>query len=240
MVKAQSMGTLTSVGKHLASYASPRTSLAGWARCATAIEVLVIYAGILLYIWVWQYSHPRAWRVLLAAVLGSQVLHGDRLRDLGLGREGLRGGAAIILPLASAIFLPLLLYGFARHALSLMWPGRHAFTYFAGYGSWCLAQQYLTQCYFHRRLQRLIRSQHLCSLLVGVMFGGAHIPNPILMIATLVAGYAFAEVYARQPNIWPLALVQTVGGLLIAAVSPPSLIRNMRVGPGYFLFPRQG
>jgi membrane protease YdiL (CAAX protease family) len=68
------------------------------------------------------------------------------------------------------------------------------------------------------------------------MFGAAHIPNLILMIATLVAGFVFAEVFARHRNIWPLALAQAVGGFLLAAVAPDALIHHMRIGPGYFFY----
>jgi membrane protease YdiL (CAAX protease family) len=68
------------------------------------------------------------------------------------------------------------------------------------------------------------------------MFSAAHLPNLPLMIATLIAGCIFAEVFARHRNIWPLALAQAVGGLLLAAVTPDALIHHMRVGPGYFLY----
>jgi len=51
-----------------------------------------------------------------------------------------------------------------------------------------------------------------------------------------VAGFIFAEIFARHRNIWPIALAQAVGGLLLAAVSPASLMHNMRVGPGYLFY----
>jgi membrane protease YdiL (CAAX protease family) len=101
---------------------------------------------------------------------------------------------------------------------------------------WCAFQQYLAQSYFHNRLMAAVRSRHLSSLLVGIIFGSAHIPNPILMVATTVAGFIFAEIFARHRNIWPIALAQAVGGLLLAAVSPASLMHNMRVGPGYLFY----
>jgi membrane protease YdiL (CAAX protease family) len=82
----------------------------------------------------------------------------------------------------------------------------------------------------------VIRNRHVSSALVGIMFSATHIPNPILMIATLVAGIVFAEVFARYRNIWPLAFAQAVGGLLLAAISPDALIHHMRVGPGYFFY----
>jgi membrane protease YdiL (CAAX protease family) len=82
----------------------------------------------------------------------------------------------------------------------------------------------------------VLGSSHVSSLAVALMFGSAHIPNPVLMVVTTLGGFLLAEIYARHPNIWPLALAHAVGGLLIAAITPPSLIHNMRVGPGYFFY----
>ncbi len=205
-------------------------------RIASGVEVLVFYAGILLYIWRWQYSHPRWSIALLAFLIISHLAHGERPRDLGLTLSGLRASAEKILPLALAVCLPLTLYGLARGRLAPLWPGQQSLIYFAAYLSWCVVQQYLTQSYFHLRLMSVVESPHRRSALLGVMFGAAHIPNPILMVVTTLAGFAFAEVFARHRNIWPLALAQCAGGFLIAALSPASLIHNMRVGPGYYFY----
>ncbi len=205
-------------------------------RAAAAVEVLAVYAGILLYIWRWQFTHPHAWLPLLAVVLASHVAHRDTLRGLGLTLHELRSSAQVVLPLFLALALPLLVYGFARWRPALDWPGKRALAYFASYGVWCAFQQYLAQSYFHRRLMTLVRNPHLSSLLVGLMFGAAHIPNPVLMMVTALGGWTLSEIFARHPNIWPLALAQTVGGSLVAAVFPASLIHNMRVGPGYYFY----
>jgi membrane protease YdiL (CAAX protease family) len=206
------------------------------ARIASALEVLLVYAGVLLYIWRWQFSYPRSWIALLAIMVLSHLVRGERPSDLGLTLAGLRANAEKILPVVLAIYLPLVFYGFARHLLVLLVPGKQSLVWFTLYLSWCVVQQYLAQSYFHRRLMSLIENPHRRSLVVGLMFGATHIPNPILMVATTLAGFIFAEVFARHRNIWPLALAQAVGGFLIAAISPPSLIRNMRVGPGYYFY----
>jgi len=203
---------------------------------ATALEVLLVYAGILLYIWRWQFTYPRAWMALLAVVLASHVAHRDRLAELGLTFHGLRASARFALPLALAFFLPAVIYGFASGVLRVIQPGGRTLVAFLGYGAWCVFQQYLMQSYFHRRLMALTSNRHLSSALVALMFGAAHIPNPILTVATTLGGFVLAEVFARHRNIFPLALAQTAGGFLIAALSPAALIHNMRVGPGYFFF----
>jgi hypothetical protein len=174
--------------------------------------------------------------VLLGVVLASHFVHDDMLRTLGLSVTGMRANAQVVLPIAVAFYIPLLVFGFVRHTLTVVPVNRHAVASLLGYGIWCAFQQFLAQSYFNNRLMEVVRNRHLSSLLVGIIFGSAHIPNPILMVATTVAGVVFAEIFARHRNIWPLALAQAVGGLLTAAVSPPALIHNMRVGPAYFFY----
>lgn len=200
----------------------------------TAVEVMVFFACVLLDIWRWQHTRPHLWILLVAAMFLTHILHRDNWRSLGLARFELRPSAAAALPIMLALFAPLIVYGFSTGRLALQLPDRASLRYFLGYGVWCVCQQYLTQSYFHNRLLMVIRSRHLTSALVAVMFGAAHLPNPVLTAATAVAGFVFSEVFARHRNIWPLALAQTVGGVLIAAVTPASLIHNMRVGPGYW------
>lgn len=202
----------------------------------TAAEILAFYGCALADIWRWQYSHPFVWVLFFPALGASHWIHRDSFRDLGLTRFQLRASAETLLPLIASIYAAATVVGFASGRFRLALPERATLTYFLGYGSWCLVQQYLTQSYFHHRLMSIIRSPHLSSVLVAVMFGAAHIPNPILMIATMIGGFIFAETFAHHRNIWPLALAQAVGGFLVAALSPAALIHNMRVGPGYFFW----
>jgi hypothetical protein len=225
------MSTITSAGEFEAA-----RDFHSWLPICSALEVMLVYAGIVTYIWRWRSTYPHFWMVLLGVVLVSHSLHHDTFRSLGLSFTGMRANAQAVLPIALAFYIPLLVFGFARRALTFVPVNRHAAASLLGYGIWCAFQQYLAQSFFHNRLMEVVRNRHLSSLLVGIMFGSVHIPNPILMVATTVAGFVFAEVFARHRNIWPIALAQAVGGLLVAAVSPASLIHNMRVGPGYFFY----
>ena len=225
------MGQITSVGEIPVS-SQARTSV----TVLTVLEILLVYAGILAYIWRWQYTFPQMWMALLAVILTSQILHRDTLRGLGLLSTELGASARLALPVTILICLPMLLYGFIRHSLVFVPPTWPSLVILMGYGMWCVVRQYLTQSYFHNRLMLIIRNRHVSSVVIGFMFGSTHIPNPILTPVTALAGFIFAEIFARHKNIWPLALAQAVGGLLLATVAPDALIHHMRVGPGYFFF----
>ncbi len=225
------MGTVTTT-ERLAGNGDDALTL----RISSALEVVVFYAFTLEFIWRWQYTYRHAWIPMLAAIVASHFLHRDSLRDLGLTWNETRASASLVLPLAIALFIPILIFGFARGALVLSLPDERTLPGFVGYLIWCACQQYLAQSFFHQRLRSFVSSPHLSSLLVAIMFGAAHIPNPVLMVATTVGGFIMAEIFLRHRSIWPLALAQAVGGFLLGAVTPASLIHHMRVGPGYFYY----
>ena len=201
-----------------------------------ASEVLAVYAGILLYIWRWQGTHPYFWIPLLAAVLFSHWVRRDTPKEMGLTGHEFWPCVRLSLPVLAAVILPAVLYGLWNHDSAARLSSPHVWLSLGAYVLWCSFQQYLTQSYFHRRLMKAIRTPHLSSLVIAMMFAGAHIPNPVLMAATFAGGFVFAEIFVRHPNIWPLAFVQAVAGILIGALFPPWIIHGMRVGPGYFFF----
>lgn len=202
----------------------------------TASEILAVYAAILLYIWRWQETHPFLWLPLLAAVLFSQWLYGDTLEGMGLTGREFRSCVRASLPVLAVVIVGAVSYGLWTHGSAARLASPRVWLMFAGYVVWCSFQQFLTQSYFHRRLMKVMESPHLRSFAIGLLFAGAHIPNPVLMAATFAGGVVFAEIFTRHPNIWPLAFVQAVAGILIGALSPSWMTHSMRVGPGYFFF----
>jgi Type II CAAX prenyl endopeptidase Rce1-like len=202
----------------------------------TTGEILVVYAGILLYIWRWQDAHPFLWVPLLAAVLFSHWLYHDTLEEMGLTGREFRACARASFPVLAVVVAVGILYGFWAHEMAVRLASPRAGLLFVGYLFWCSFQQYLTQSYFHRRLMRVVQSPHLRSFIIGLLFAGAHIPNPVLIVATFAGGFVFAEIFFRHPNVWPLAFVQAVAGFLMGTLSPTWIIHGMRVGPGYFFF----
>ena len=157
-----------------------RSAARRWLPACSALEVIVVFAGIETYIWRWQRTHHYSWIALFGLVLFSHFLHHDTLRRLGLTFAQLRASAEVILPIALAFYVPLFVFGFARRALVVVPVNRHAAASLLGYGIWCAFQQYLAQSFFHNRLMEVVRNRHLSSLLVAIMFGATHLPNAIL------------------------------------------------------------
>ena len=103
-----------------------RCALPAWWPLCSALEVIVVFAGILAYIWRWERTYRYSWIALWAVVLFSHLLHRDTLRKLGLSFSGLRANAEVILPIALAFYVPLFVFGFARKALVVVPLNRHS------------------------------------------------------------------------------------------------------------------
>jgi membrane protease YdiL (CAAX protease family) len=72
--------------------------------------------------------------------------------------------------------------------------------------------------------------------IAATLFALAHIPSPILTIATLIGALFFCEMFRRYRSLYPLALVHAMLGLTIAFTVPDSLLHHMRVGLGYLQY----
>src|SRR5207245_11446118 len=91
------------------------------------------------------------------------------------------------------------------------------------------------QSFFFVRLESLLGSRRAV-LATTILFAAAHIPNPILTIGSLFAGFFFCEMFRRYRNIFPLRVVHVILGLTMAASVSDALLHHMRVGIGFVQF----
>jgi membrane protease YdiL (CAAX protease family) len=110
------------------------------------------------------------------------------------------------------------------------------FGHISGYVLWTIYQQFLLQDYFVDRLLRLVSSESAAVMLGGTLFAAAHLPNLVLMAATLVWGIVSCALFRRYRNLWALGLAQGLLGLCVAVCVPDALHHHLRVGLGYLRY----
>ena len=71
-------------------------------------------------------------------------------------------------------------------------------------------------------------------VLTGVLFGVTHVPNPVLMPATLVWGVVAARMFEHRPALIPIAMLQTLLSALLLWLTPADWSHQFRIGPGYW------
>jgi membrane protease YdiL (CAAX protease family) len=101
---------------------------------------------------------------------------------------------------------------------------------------WAVVQQWIQQCFFFVRLERLLHRGVLASFTAAVMFGLAHLPNPVLAPLTFLGGWLLSELYRRYRSVLPLGVAHGLVGLAIALSIPDHINHHMRVGLGYLLY----
>jgi len=105
-----------------------------------------------------------------------------------------------------------------------------------GYALWSFAQQILLQDFVLQRLLRLTHSRRASILIAAGIFALAHLPNPVLTPLTLIWGLAACALFLRYRNLYPLAFAHALLGITLATTIPGHVIRNLRVGRGYFTY----
>ena len=104
------------------------------------------------------------------------------------------------------------------------------------YVVWSFGQQFILQDYFLLRLRRLVPNIFVAVGSTALLFSLAHLPNPLLTIATLVWGVAACTLFLRYRDLFSLGLAHAIFGLTIALTVPNAVHHQMRVGLGYLTY----
>lgn len=199
------------------------------------VALSVGYVLILVALWT-----PRPWQdwfgwAGLAWVAVQTWLNFKGWESIGLGGRGLWRsvwivGAAIVVAVGAALASSKL---GGLHTL-------HGPVLFAKrfwlYVVWAFVQEFLLLTFFLRRLARLIGSKTEAALITALLFGGCHIPNPVLMPLAAAWGLIACAVFLRWRNLYPLWISHAILGICIAVSVPRTMDHNMRVGLGYLKY----
>ena len=198
------------------------------------LELGLVYSLVQLYIWHWQYSRPKTVWLILLFLIASHVWHRDTFRSVGFRTENSLEAAREACWAAVPMLLLLVLIGILSGRLEtipIRWEGAVPAL---RYTLWGTFQQYGLQGYFHNRLSRVISQPLRSSILNAIIFMTFHLPNPVLMISTLIGGFACSMLFLQSRNLFVLGAFHGAVGLLLSNVFPREWLPNMRVGPGYF------
>ncbi len=212
-------------------------SLAGW-------EIVSIASSVLIAEWLLAASMGlsrlvAAIPIILAftVIIWSQRLHREKLRDIGLRFDNfLRAGKLLLLPMI-LVSLFAVLVGLALGARPnfLTWHAdRPLALQLLISAGWGLLQHYVLQGFINRRAQIIWGSGWLSIVITAVIFSLLHLPNPTLMVATLLGGLVWASVYQRAPNLFALALSHAAMSWVLVATIPESMLNHSRIGLKYF------
>ena len=216
-----------------AATSSPRRD--AWSAWASAIELFVVLASILVIIWVLQPLGLLALDfsirfLVVAAMLGSNLWHGDSLNRLGIRLDNfVMAGRMMLRPtLAAGVAL-------AMVSIVLVAPeadiGR-TIVNFLYYLVWGFAQQYALQGFVLLRLldTGLNRSAPICA---ATIFAVIHAPNLGLMVLVFLGGWLWSSLFRREPNLFALAISHAFLANAADAFLPRFITGGFRLGPAY-------
>lgn len=166
---------------------------------------------------------------LVGVCIASNRFHGDSRERIGLAAAAFWPTARLVAPIAILFAAPLFAMGWAKR---FWWDWDIAWS-FLGYPVWSFAQEYAVLGFVNNRLEDALGNHRaVVPWLNGLLFSFAHIPNPILMTATFIAGVTFTMIFERRRHLIPIALAHALIGVGIS-LAFADVYGVMSVGPGY-------
>ena len=102
------------------------------------------------------------------------------------------------------------------------------------YFAWCFVQQLIYQSVVYTVLRKSMKPWP-AALISGFVFALLHIPNPVLIVGTLVWGVVSSLLFEDCRTVLGLALLQVMFSSTLMWLTPVQLHHRFRVGPSYYL-----
>jgi hypothetical protein len=213
-------------------------------RALASWEIASVVSSILIAEWILSAVIGRSKAVVaipiglaFVLIIGSHRLRGETLRDVGFRIDNFfRASKLLVVPmLVTALLCFLAGWLFGGEINFLRWhTGRPIVTQLVlGFG-WGLVQQYVLQGFINRRAQIIWGQNWLSVLVVAMIFGGLHLPNPWLSFVTFAGGAIWAAVYQRAPNLFALAVSHSLMTWVLVSTLPATALNHLRIGFKYF------
>lgn len=199
------------------------------------IEVVVAYGAILAAVWTGGGAKKICIGIAMVSVLALTLLAKRSAGQLGLGLAGLRQSSWIV-PLAAVCALLIALAGYRAGTLHGLSTPERSYAALLRYLFFALQQQFAAQSFFFVRLEELLGETKKAVTVTALLFAAAHVPNPVLVPLTLLAGVISSALFRTYRNIYTLALAHALVGLAVAVSVPDEIHRHMRVGIGYLSY----
>ena len=212
-------------------------ALAGW-------EIASIASSVLMAEWLLAASAGLS-RLIAAipitlafiVIIWSQRLHHETLHDIGFRFDNFfRAVKLLLLPMIVVSVLAVLAgLTLGKRPSFFGWHADRPLAFqLAISAGWGLLQHYVLQGFINRRAQIIWDTGWLSVLVTAIIFSLLHLPNPTLMVATVIGGSIWAFIYQRVPNLFALALSHAVMSWVLVAALPESLLNHSRIGLKYF------
>jgi membrane protease YdiL (CAAX protease family) len=165
-------------------------------------------------------------------MIWSHRLRGESLREIGFRLDNFgKAARLLVLPMVLGSLVLIAIGYFYRSIDFFRWRGGGEILGMPLLGMlWGLVQQYALQGFINRRAQIVWGSGFVSILIVAVLFGAFHLPNPTLMIATFLGGLVWTTVYQRAPNLFALAISHGLMTWILISTLPSNLLHGLRVG----------
>lgn len=201
-----------------------------------ALSAIVI-AYVLVEVALWTRGRTQlAWSLVGASwIVWATVRQKRTAQQLGIGTRGLVPSLWVV-PAAIGAALLMVLAGKVAGTLHGLYGPNPVLYHSVGYALWAIEQEFILQSFFYVNVEQLAGNRLHSAVIATALFAAAHIPNPLLVSATLVVGICFTQLFRRYRNIYALGIAHGLLGLALAVSVSADVHHHMRVGLGYLLY----